>query len=82
MRVERRETGEEDTSEQTQTTDCVKEKGEREESNRAESAKKEIVAATWNVRTLAVKGNNGLSHAEILLLRAQKSPCDIIGCRR
>ena len=35
--------------------------------------------ATWNVRTLAVKGKNGLGHAETLLLRAQKSRCDIVG---
>ena len=63
--------GEEETSEQTQTTDCV-EKG-------VERAKKEAVVATWNVRTLAVKGKNGLGHVETLLLRAQKSRCDIIG---
>ena len=41
--------------------------------------KKEVVVATWNVRALAVKGKNGLGHAETLLLRAQKSRCDIIG---
>ena len=35
--------------------------------------------ATWNVPTLAVKGKNGLGHAETLLLRAHKSRCDIIG---
>ena len=39
--------------------------------------KKEVDVVTWNVRTLAVKGNNDLSHAETLLLRAQKSRCDI-----
>ena len=44
-----------------------------------EREKKEVVVATWNVRTLAVKGKNGLGHAETLLLRAQKSRCDIIG---
>ena len=49
------------------------------ESNRVERAKKEVVVATWNVRTLAVKGKNGLGHAATLPLRAQKSRCDIIG---
>ena len=44
-----------------------------------ERAKKEVVVARWNVRTLAVKRKNGLGHAETLLLRAQKSRCDIIG---
>ena len=44
-----------------------------------ERVKKEVVVATWNVRILAVKGNSGLGHAETLLLRAQKSQCDIIG---
>ena len=33
-----------------------------------ERAKKEVVVATWNVSTLAVKGKNGLGHAETLLL--------------
>ena len=42
-----------------------------------ERAKKEVVVATWNVRTLAMKGTNGLGHAETLLLRGQKSRCDI-----
>ena len=56
-----------------------KEKREREEARRAKRAEKEVVVATWNVRTLAVKGKNGLGHAETLLLRAQKSQCDIIG---
>ena len=45
----------------------------------AKRADKEVVVATWNVRTLAVKGKNGLGHAETLLLRAQKSQSDIIG---
>ena len=44
-----------------------------------ERAKKEVVVTTWNVRTLAVKGKNGLGHAETLLLRGQKSRSDIIG---
>ena len=55
-------------SEQAQTTGCAEEspKGEtgEGESNRTERVKKEVVVATWNVRTLAVKGNNGLDHAE------------------
>ena len=47
-----------------------------------ERAKKEVVVeTTWNVRTLAVKGKNGLGHAKTLLLRAQKSRCDIIGLK-
>ena len=45
-----------------------KEKREKEESNRAEKAKKEVVVATWNMRTLAVKGKYGLGHAETLQL--------------
>ena len=56
-----------------------KEKREREESNRVERAKEEVIVATWNVRTLAVKGKNGLGLAETLIIRAQKSRCDIIG---
>ena len=44
-----------------------------------ERAKKKVVVAKWNVWTLAVKGKNGLGRAETLLLRAQKSRCDIIG---
>ena len=35
--------------------------------------------ASWNLWTLAVKGKNGLGHAHTLLLRAQKSRCDIVG---
>ena len=35
--------------------------------------------ATWNVRALAVKGKNGLGHAETLLLRERRSRRDIIG---
>ena len=56
-----------------------KEKREREESNRVERAKEEVIVATWNVRTLAVKGKNDLDLAETLIVRAQKSRCDIIG---
>ena len=44
-----------------------------------ERAKKEVFVTTWNVRTLAVKGKNGLGDVGTPLLRAQKSRCDIIG---
>ena len=47
-----------------------KEIRDREESKRVERAKKEVVVAKWNVRTLAVKGKNGLGHAETLLQTA------------
>ena len=78
--------GEGKTGEQAQTTaradESLKgETGERE-IKRVEREKKEVVVATWNVRTLAVKGKNGLGHAETLLLRAQKSHCDIIGLQQ
>lgn len=56
-----------------------KEKGERVEINRVKKENKEVVMATWDVRTLAVKGKNGMGHAETLLLRAQTLGCDIIG---
>ena len=44
-----------------------------------ERAKEEVIVATWNVRTLAVKGKNDLDLAETLIVQAQKSRCDIIG---
>ena len=56
-----------------------KEKRAREESDKAAREKKEVVGVTWNVRTPAVQGKNGLGHAETLLLRAQMSRCNIVG---
>ena len=75
--------GEDETSEQTEITDCAKEspKGETGERKkiRAKRAKKEVAVITWNVRTLAVKRKNGMGYGGTLLLRAQKSRCYIIG---
>ena len=60
--------GEEETGEQAQATDCVEEgpKGEKGMGGIKEGgeAKKEVVVATWNVRTLAIKGKNGQGHAD------------------
>ena len=72
--------GEEETGEQSQTTDCAEEnpKGETGEGGikEVERAKKEVTM--WNVRTLAIKGKNGLGHIETFLLCAPKSRCDIV----
>ena len=46
---------------------------------RAKRASKEIVVATWNTRTMVEKGSNGIGHAEILLRRARRAGCDIVG---
>ena len=75
--------GEGETSEQEQKTNCAEEspKGETGEGGIKDSGKgkEDVVVATWYVRTLAVKGKNGLGHAETLLMRAQKPRFDIIG---
>ena len=64
-----------ETSKQGQTTDCAEEstKGDTGEGGIKEGGQGEErgAVATWNVRTLAVKGKNGLGYAETLLLRAQ-----------
>ncbi|CAN0091623.1 unnamed protein product, partial [Sphacelaria rigidula] len=43
---------------------------------RAEAQFKELVVATWNVRTMAERGSNGTGHAEDLLRFASKHNCD------
>ena len=34
---------------------------------------------TYNVRTLAFKGTNGIGHAEVILKTCEDAGCDIIG---
>ena len=46
---------------------------------RAKRVSKEIVVTTWNTRTMAEKGSNGIGHAETLLRRARRAGCDIVG---
>ena len=38
-----------------------------------------MAVATYNVRTLAVKGKNGYGHAECVLGKARQVGCDFIG---
>ena len=38
-----------------------------------------VVVATYNVRTLAVKGRNGHGHAERVLAKARQLGCDFVG---
>ncbi|CAM9886559.1 unnamed protein product, partial [Sphacelaria rigidula] len=45
---------------------------------RAEARSKELVVATWNVRTMAERGSNGTGHTENLLLFASKYNCDLV----
>ena len=45
----------------------------------ARGRRKEITIATWNVRTMAVKGANGSGHATVLMTAAEHFGCDIIG---
>ena len=47
-------------------------------SARAAARSKELVVATWNVRTMSEKGTNGPGHAEDLLMFAAKYECDFI----
>ena len=47
-------------------------------SARAAARSKELVVATWNVRTMSEKGSNGPGHAEDLLMFAAKYECDFI----
>ena len=64
--------GDEETSDEAKTTDCAKEspKEGTAEGGMKQSGggKKEVVVATWNRRTLDMKGNNNLGHVETLLL--------------
>ncbi|CAM9755624.1 unnamed protein product, partial [Sphacelaria rigidula] len=45
---------------------------------RAKTRSKELVVATWNVRSIAERGSNGTGHAENLLLFASKEDCDFV----
>ena len=45
---------------------------------RAAACSKELVVATWNVRTMSERGTNGPGHAEDLLMFAAKYECDFI----
>ena len=47
-------------------------------SARAAARSKELVVATWNVRTMSEKGTNGPGHAEDLLMFAAKYECVFI----
>ena len=38
-----------------------------------------LVVGTYNVRTLAFKGTNGIGHAEVILKTCEDAGCDIIG---
>ena len=46
---------------------------------RARSRARELVVGTYNVRTLAFKGTNGIGHAEVKLKTCEDAGCDIIG---
>ena len=45
---------------------------------RAAARSKELVVATWNVRTISERGTNGPGHAEDLLMFAAKYECNFI----
>ena len=46
---------------------------------RARSRAGELVVGTYNARTLAFKGTNGIGHAEVILKTCEDAGCDIIG---
>ena len=46
---------------------------------RARSRAGELVVGTYNVRTLAFKGTNGIGHAEVILKTCEDAGCDMIG---
>ena len=46
---------------------------------RARSRAGELVVGTFNVRTLAFKGKNGIGHAEVILKTCEDAGCDVIG---
>ena len=39
----------------------------------------EVVVGTFNVRTLAFNGKNGIGHSEVILRVCQELGCDVIG---
>ena len=46
---------------------------------RGRSRAGELVVGTYNVRTLALKGTNGIGHAEVILKTCEDAGCDIMG---
>ena len=46
---------------------------------RARSRAGELVVGTYNVRTLAFKGTNGIGHAEVIMNTCEDAGCDVIG---
>ena len=46
---------------------------------RARSRAGDLVVGTYNVRTLAFKGTNGIGHAEVILKTCEDAGCDVIG---
>ena len=46
---------------------------------RARSRAGKLVVGTYNVRTFAFKGTNGIGHAEVILKTCEDAGCDIIG---
>ena len=51
----------------------------RNESARARARIGEFTVGTYNVRTLAFKGANGIGHSEIVLNPCESLDCDIVG---
>ena len=47
--------------------------------SRARSRAGELVVGTYNVRTLAFKGTNGIGHAEVIMRTCEDAGCDVIG---
>ena len=46
---------------------------------RATSRAGELAVGTYNVRTLAFKGTNGIGHAEVIMKTCEDACCDVIG---
>ena len=46
---------------------------------KARSRAEELVVGTFNVRTLAVNGKNGIGYSEVILKVWQELRCDVIG---
>ena len=49
---------------------------------RARSRAEELVVGSYNVRTLAFKGTNGLGHAKVILKTCEDAGYDIIGLQK
>ena len=48
---------------------------------RARSRAGELVVGTYNVRTLAFQGTNGIGHARVIMKTCEDAGCDVIGFR-